>query len=177
MSCVPQWLRRRWCIKSFSKVKQNNIALLAMIKVFSKIFEGDAQLLMAQLLIPPILQFFLSPSINLRPLTTLLFDEKMLYETFLTLGLFRLLFCRTCDQAVLFLYCLGVYRTATLRPAVRDFSGSDELRFGFRAHISINGDCVRVMDFQSIFLIFAYHKSFSTKELIIGKEITQLFCK
>ena len=63
-----------------------------MIKVFSKIFEGDAQLVMAQLLIPPILQFFLSPSINLRPLTTLLFDEKMLYETFLTLGLFRLLF-------------------------------------------------------------------------------------
>ena len=78
-----------------------------------------------QLLIPPILQFFLSPSINWRPLTTLLFDEKMLYETFLTLGLFRLLFCRTCDQAVLFLYCLGVYRTATLRPAVRDFSGNE----------------------------------------------------
>ena len=31
-------------IKSFGKVKQVNIALLAMIKVFSKIFEGDAQL-------------------------------------------------------------------------------------------------------------------------------------
>ena len=31
-------------IKSFSKVKQDNIALLAMIKVFRKIFEGDAQL-------------------------------------------------------------------------------------------------------------------------------------
>ena len=31
-------------VKSFSKVKQDNIALLAMIKVFSKIFEGDAQL-------------------------------------------------------------------------------------------------------------------------------------
>ena len=31
-------------IKSFSKVKQDNIALLAMIKVFSKIFKDDAQL-------------------------------------------------------------------------------------------------------------------------------------
>ena len=31
-------------IKSFGKVKQVNIALLAMIRVFSKIFEGDAQL-------------------------------------------------------------------------------------------------------------------------------------
>ena len=31
-------------VKGFSKVKQDNIALLAMIKVFSKIFEGDAQL-------------------------------------------------------------------------------------------------------------------------------------
>ena len=68
-----------------------------------------------QLLIPPIMQFFLSPSINWRLLTTLLFDErKMLYETFLTLGLFRLLFCRTSDQAVLFLFCLGVYQTMTM---------------------------------------------------------------
>ena len=41
----------------------------------------------------------------------------MLYETFLTLGLFRLLFCRTSDQAVLFLFCLGVYRTVTLTAA------------------------------------------------------------
>ena len=31
-------------IKSFSKVKQDDIALLAMIKVSSKIFEGDEQL-------------------------------------------------------------------------------------------------------------------------------------
>ena len=30
-------------IKSFSKVQQDNIALLAMIKVSSKIFEGDEQ--------------------------------------------------------------------------------------------------------------------------------------
>ena len=62
---------------------------------------------------------FLSPSINWRLLTTLLFDErKMLYETFLTHGLFRLLFCRTCDQAVLFLFCLVVYRTVTLTAAI-----------------------------------------------------------
>ena len=71
-----------------------------------------------QLLIPPIMQFFLSPSINWRLLTTLLFDEKMLYESFVTLGLFRLLFCRTCDQAVLFLFCLVVYRTVTLTAAI-----------------------------------------------------------
>ena len=73
----------------------------------------------------------------------------MLYETFLTHGLFRLLFCRTCDQAVLFLFCLGVYRTETLTAGslievVTDFTGSDEQRFGFRAHLSINGSCVRV---------------------------------
>ena len=71
-----------------------------------------------QLLIPHIMRFFLSPSINWRLLTTLLFDEKMLYESFLTLGLFRLLFCRTCDQAVLFLFCLVVYRTVTLTAAI-----------------------------------------------------------
>ena len=57
-----------------------------------------------QLLIPPIMQFFPNPSTNWRLLTTLLCDEKMLYETFLTLGLFRLLFCRTCDQAVLYFF-------------------------------------------------------------------------
>ena len=53
----------------------------------------------------PQCNLFLSSSINWRLLTTLLFDErKMLYQTFLTLGLFRLFFCRTCDQAVLFLF-------------------------------------------------------------------------
>ena len=62
----------------------------------------------------------------------------MLYETFLTHGLFRLLFCRTCDQAVLFLFCLGVYRTETLTAGslievVTDFTGSDEQRFGFQS--------------------------------------------
>ena len=31
-------------IKSFSKVQQDNIALLAMIKISSKIFQSDAQL-------------------------------------------------------------------------------------------------------------------------------------
>ena len=60
----------------------------------------------------------------------------MLYETFLTLGLFRLLFCRTSDQAVLFLFCLPSlpnYDTDGRQLVVRDFTGSDEQRFGFQA--------------------------------------------
>ena len=53
-------------------------------------------------------------------------------------------------------FFFGVYRTVTLRPPVRDFTGSDEQRFGFHAHILINGSCVRVTDFQFIFLIFHF---------------------
>ena len=72
----------------------------------------------------------------------------MLYETFLTLGLFRLLFADPAIRQSFFSFFFGVYRTVTLRPAVRDFTGSDEQRFGFRAHISIKErGCVRVTDF------------------------------
>ena len=78
----------------------------------------------------------------------------MFYETFLTLCLFRLLFCRTCDQAVLFLFCLGVYRTVTdgrqLSLARDRLETSPEVMNSdlvFAPKNLINGSCVRVMDF------------------------------
>ena len=118
-----------------------------------------------QLLIPPIMQFFLNPSTNWRLLTTLLFDEKMLYETFLTLGLFRLLFCRTCDQAVLYLFFLGGY------PCDTEAQKWWTAIWFSRPHFNQRGLC-GCHGFLLIFLIFANYKAFSTKELILSKEIT-----
>ena len=135
---VRLWLGNFWCFGLTVAYGRGGYELRELVA-----HGGSIYTLCCNSLFAPIMQFFLSPSINWRLLTTLLFDEKMLYETFLTLGLFRLLFCRTWDQAVLYLFFWGGYRTVTLRPR------SDEQRFGFRAHISINGGCVGVTDFCS----------------------------